>query len=321
MATTGRKDLCPCGSGQTYERCCLSLDAQNAGRIEPEIVTESQGISNDFRSRMVSSDDLEAMCGLSREEMYYLLYDPFSSPELVSFNLELNVFPDSPFFRLFHYLLKGMATQELKPTAKGNLPPKFVNEAAVWYYGEKEYIERKKYFSFRTEDDFPVLNTVRLITQLSGLIRKYKNRFYLTKNGKDAYENGLNGRIFLKIFKTYTTRFNWGYNDRYPELHIVQQAFLFTLYLLSRLGDTFRPASVYEDMFAAAFPEEVPNVPVVDDAREETLKRCYSLRSLSRYAHFFGFIERSGPSKARLTGNLLKLKKTRFLDEWVKFHR
>ncbi len=298
MATTGNKEPCHCGSGRAYVRCCYGADVLNAGGMDGftfgqahDAGTGSKKPSpNHFRAMMVSSDGLEALCGLSREQMYYLLYDPFSSPDLVSFNLEIRNFPDSQFFRLFHYLLKGVAAEELKPTTQGNLPVKFVNDAALWYYGQEEYRNRKIYTSFRTETDFPVLHTVRVVVQLSGFIRKYKSRFHLTKSGSEVLEKGLNGETFFKIFKAYTTRFNWAYNDRYPELPIVQQAFLFTLYLLARYGDTFRPASFYEDMFIAAFPEEVPNVPEVFlDTGEDTMKRCYSLRSLSRFAHFAFF--------------------------------
>ncbi len=273
----------------------------------------------DFRAMMVSSDDLEALCGLSREQMFSLLYDPFSSPETVTFNLELTKFPDSAFFRLFNYLLKGAAAGDLKPTAQGNLPVKFVNDAARWFYGEKEYQARKKMFTFRTETDFRVFHTVRLVAHLSGFIRKYKNRMHLTKSGREVLEKGMNGHAFLKIFRAYTTRFNWGCNDGYPELHIVQQAFLFTLYLLMRHGNRFRPASFFENMLVAAFPEEIPHVPEVYlDTGEDTLKECFSLRSLSRFAHFFGFIELGDADNARWIEKQ-KLKRTSFLAEWIHF--
>jgi len=57
---------------------------------------------------------------------------------------------------------------------------------------------------------------------------------------------------------------------------------------------------------------------VFDDTREYTLKHCFSLRSLSRFAHFFGFVELSDPQNARWIEKL-ELKKTRFFDEWIRF--
>jgi len=268
---------------------------------------------------MISSDELQKLFGLSREAMYSLLYDPFSVPELVSFNLDLKQFPESPFLRIFHSLVSAIGTNGLKATAMRYLPPAFVREAACRYYGEKEYLERKSYMTFRTETDFPILHTVRLTAQLSGFVRKYRNRFLLTKQGREVLEGGLNSRFFLKLFGTYGTRFNWAYNDGYPEIHIVQQAFLFALYLLSRHGDRFRPASFYEDQFLAAFPEEIPEVPeAYGRTGEEILRDCFTVRSLSRFAHFFGFVEMDRLSKSG-SFRQREIRKTAFLDQWVRF--
>jgi len=103
MATVGKKESCPCGSGRAYQECCYSTDVSNADRMEDVSIVQTRDTGGktdfkDFRAMMVTSDDLEALCGLSREQMFSLLYDPFSSPELVTFNLELNKFPDSAFF-------------------------------------------------------------------------------------------------------------------------------------------------------------------------------------------------------------------------------
>jgi hypothetical protein len=324
MATTGRKETCPCGSGRQYERCCMIADVQGAGRIEILPVVSGREPAPDsrtFRSRMIGSDELRKLCGLSREDLYFLLYEPFTTPDLVTFDLELKGLPESQFFRIFRCLITGMGTQDLKATAKGNLPPRFVQETARHYYGEAGYLERKRFMTFRTETDFPVLHTVRQTAQLAGLVRKYRNRFHLTNTGREVLDRGLDGRVFLKLFAAYCTRFNWAYNDGYPDIGIVQQAFLFTLYLLSRYGDRFRPLSFYEDLFIAAFPEEIPEVPgSFGERRDEVLKNCYSLRSISRFAHFFGFADLNGltdPEWSRKERPMIR--KTDFLDAWVRF--
>jgi hypothetical protein len=323
MGTSGRKESCPCGSGRAYQDCCYGEDILNAGRAGGAAFGRARDAgekadSRTFRSMMKSSDELEALCGLSREHIYALLYEPFTSPDLITFNLEQTTFPDAAFFRLFTYLLQGTASGDLKPTARGNLPVKFINDAALWFYGEKEYRERKRLFSFRTELDFPVFHTVRLAAHMSGFIRKYNNRLRLTSSGSEVLERGMNGRAFFRIFEIYTTRFNWAYNDGCPDFPIVQLTFLFTLYLLLRYGNRFRPASFYEDLFVAAFPEEVPHVPKVFlDPGGEMLKRCFSLRALSRFAHFFGFIEIADADNDRWIGRQ-KLKRTAFLCDWFR---
>jgi hypothetical protein len=273
----------------------------------------------DRLTRARNTAPLNEFCGLSPERMNRFLYHPFDSSGLIDFNLALTSFPDSPFFRLLSFLMKGVAREDLKATALGNLPPAFVREAAQWYYGEQGYRERRRYISYRTETDFPVFHTVRIVAEMAGLLRKYKKRFHLTKDGKAVAENGMDGKSFIKIFKTYTRKFNWAYNDRCPDLPIVQQAFLFTLYLLTKHGRTFRPVSFYEDLFLTAFPNEIRDLPDDScDTREDTLKRCFSLRAISRFGHFFGFVEINDPENARWIEKL-SVKKTPFLDDWVRF--
>jgi len=323
MGTSGIKGLCPCGSGRPYRDCCYNSDllsAVNAGGAafgQARDAGENPESRRD-RSMLKSSDELEDTFGLSREHLYALLYEPFSSPDLITFNLDLKKFPEAPFFRLFTDLLQGVAAGDLKPTSQGNLPVKFVNDAARRFYGEKEYLERKQIFSFRTELDFPVLHTVRLLAHMSGFMRKYRGRLHLTTSGREVLETGMNGRAFYKIFEAYTMRFNWGYNDGCPDFPIVQLNFLFTLYLLMRYGGRLRPASFYEDLFAAAFPVETPKAAAVfSGSGEEDLKKCYSLRSLSRFAHFFGFIEleNAGSTGRVRTPNV---KRTAFLNDWIR---
>jgi hypothetical protein len=335
MATTGKNDSCPCGSGRTYEKCCYGGDILKAsGRMDAKTFSQAIGALMEGRqfssleeanaeldrlTRARNTAPLNEFCGLSPEQMNRFLYHPFDSSGLIDFNLALTSFPDSQFFRLFTFLLNATAKDELKATSQGNLPVKFVKDAAQWYYGEQGYQERRRYISFRTETDFAVLHTVRLIAVMSGFIRKQKGCFHLTKNGAAVLENGMDGRAFFKIFKGYTGKFNWGYNDRYPELYFVQHAFLFTLFVLKKYGDIFRPASFYENLFLTAFPKvirEVPEVPY--DTREDTLKHCFTLRSLSRFGHFFGFVELSDPKNDRWIEKL-EIKKTPFLDGWVRF--
>jgi len=335
MATTGRQEPCPCGSGRTYEVCCFGSDVLNArGRMDEKSFSQaigaimagrqfsSQEEANAELARLIAAKNaapLDELFGLSPEQLDRFLYHSFDSPGLVDFNLTLNSFPDAPLLRLFNILLSATAREELKATSQGNLPIKVVQAAALSYYGEQGYQERRQYLSFRTETDFPVLHTVRLLAVMAGFIRRQKGYFRLTKNGSAVVEKGMDGQAFFKIFKAYTGKFNWGYNDGYPEMYFIQHAFLFTLLVLQKFGDTFRPVSFYEDLFLSTFPQMISVVPdVFNDTREDTLKHCFSLRSLSRFAHFFGFVELNDPKNARWIEKL-ELKKTRFLDEWIRF--
>jgi hypothetical protein len=100
--------------------------------------------------------------------------------------------------------------------------------------------------------------------------------------------NGL-AAIYPKLFRAYVEQFNWAYRDGYPELRFIQSAFLFTLYLLMRYGDTWRPHELYEDSFLRAFPAVLDEVPPGPAFRpEEVVRNCYTWRTLVHFAGFLG---------------------------------
>jgi hypothetical protein len=93
-----------------------------------------------------------------------------------------NEVPTAPILRLFSLLADAIGEQGLKPTAKGNLPRNFCREAALAYWDEKTFKERTRYGSINREDDFADLHITRLVAELTGLVRKYKGRFILSRD-------------------------------------------------------------------------------------------------------------------------------------------
>jgi hypothetical protein len=303
IPTVGRNEPCPCGSGKKFKKCCLGKKESVAyGRGATGASTElSQALEGrqfgsleevqafvDQHTQQRNRRPLDEFHGLSPEQMYQMLNFPFTSPELVRFPEVLDIAPAAPILTLFSLLLEAIGEQGLKPTAKGNLPRKFCREAALIYWGEETYQERTRYGGINNEDDFSDLHITRLVAELAGLIRKYKGRFILSRDGRTLLASSGLAAIFPKLFRAYVEKFSWAYRDRYPELRFIQMAFLFTLYLLMRYGDTWRPHEFYEDCFLRAFPavvDEVPPSPALTP--EEELRTCYTWRTL---VHFVGFL-------------------------------
>lgn len=334
MVITGENESCPCGSGKSYEDCCLISDILPAGRMDAKefskavlLLLEGRKFKSqeeaqafiDKLTRARNAAPLEDFSGISPEQMYRFLHRPFDSSGLIDYNLEIKQFPDAPFFRLFSYLMQGVVNEDLKATAQGNLPVKFVQAAALWFYGEQEYGKLRRYMSFRTEADFFALHTVRLIAEMAGFVRKYKKRFRATKTGKRVVEQGMDGPAFFDLFQASTRKYNWAYSDRYPDIPIIQESFLFSLYLLSKHGSAFRPAALYGELFLKTFPVALEETPEYSfESREETLLGGYALRMLGWFGHFFGFVDVDGEDKDLWIENRA-LKKTAFLDEWIQF--
>jgi hypothetical protein len=130
------------------------------------------------------------------------------------------------------------------------------------------------------------------VAELAGLVRKYRGRFILSRDCRELLaKNGLAG-VYPRLLQTYIEQYNWGYWDRYPELRFIQQASLFTLYLLNRNGAAWLTQESYQESFLHAFPmvlNEIPPEPYLEP--EKTLQSCYTSRTLLHFAGFLGLAE------------------------------
>jgi hypothetical protein len=259
-----RNDPCPCGSGKKYKKCCLGRQNDNPG---PESL---QSTMDEIRERMKGGEfssleeaqaamdqlmrakntaPLAEFHGLSPEQMHHILHFSFDSPELVRFAETIAPPLDVPALKLFSLLAGAIGDKGLKPTATGNLPRNFCQEAALSFWGEEKYAEQTRYGSIRSEMDFFDMHCLRLVAGMAGLVRKYKGKFILSvKCRKIIAAQGIGG-VYPDLFKAYVQKFNWAYTYGYQEIHFIQRSFLFTLFLLKKYGDKLRPQSFYEDIF------------------------------------------------------------------------
>lgn len=314
--TTG---LCPCGSGKPFKDCCQFIQSALGKETFPSIAELNARLVSIMRVQ--NSAALDEFDGLSPEQMSRFLYYPFESSHLIEFSPDIQCAAASPFMRLFLFLIEHCSESSgLKATVNGNLLRALCRDAAIEYCREEENREQWKYSRITTESDFMELHTVRIIAVAAGFIKKVRGRFMLTKSGKNIVNTGITGKTLIELLMAYTRKFNWGYNDLYQELPIVQDSFLYTLFVLQKHGDVFRPSSFYADLFIKAFPgalQEVTETPFC--SKEEEVRRCYILRSLERFACFWGFAERK-KGQGSFTGRNFELKKTTLLDQMVSFH-
>jgi len=335
IPAVGRNDPCPCGSGKIFKKCCLGKEESIAsGRGVTGASTELRQAleGRQFNSledvqafieqhtQQLNQKSLDEFHGLSPEQMYRLLYFPFASPDMVRFPEVLDTIPSAPILTLFGLLVEAIGEQGLKPTAKGNLPRKFCREAALTYWGEQTYLENTRFGGINREDDFSDLHTARLVAELAGLIRKYKGRFILSRDCRALLAGEGLAALYPRLFRAYIEQFNWGYRDGYPELHFMQTAFLFTLYVLARYGNSWRPHEFYEDSFLRAFPtvlDEMP--PNLVYTPEEKIRSCYTWRTLVHFAGFFG-LATIEPVSGDVYCCEYRIKSLPLLHEVVRFH-
>jgi hypothetical protein len=329
----GRDDPCPCDSGKKYKHCCLGREHASAASsvLSDAIADLRQALEG---KEFASEEELQAFvrslneqrgrrplndfCGLSPEQMHRFLYFPFYSPQLVVFPTRLGIPPSAPFLTLFRLLAKAIGEPGLKATARGNLPRKSVQEAALAFEIEGRD-QRYAPGGLRSEADFFELHVTRRVAELSGLIRQSKGTFLLRPKGREAVTDAGVAALYPRLFLTYVRDFNWAYWDRHPAFPFLQQSFLFTLYLLVVYGDQWRPVTFYEDAFLRAFPKLLEEVaPVSYGTPESLIRGCYSWRVLERFASFLGLVEIRRESN-RLLDRHFQVRSTPLLEETIRF--
>jgi hypothetical protein len=332
----GRNDPCPCGSGKKYKRCCLKNNvADNSpgsplaeAKAEVRKLMEEKEFSSleelqaqvDTIYQQRNQAPLEDFQGLSPMQIHRILYFPFDTPQTVTFPKVLAAKPSTPAIALFSLLAEGIGQQGVKSTVTGNLPRNLCREAAQTFWGEEKYRDRTECGGINTETDFFELHAIRLTAAIAGLIRKYRNRFVLTKKySLILADQGMKG-IYPLLFEAYVRKFNWAYRDGYPELDLIQQSFLFSLFLLFRHGADWKSSTFYEDCFLRAFPvilENVKSQPIASP--EETVRRCFTWRCLVNFVEFFGFAKVEPVSEGILNREY-RIKKRPLLEQAVHFH-
>jgi hypothetical protein len=156
--------------------------------------------------------------------------------------------------------------------------------------------------------------------ELSGLLRKTKGRFFLTRKYHQLNNQLKNSALYLNLFQTCCQKFNWGYWDRYPEIPLIQQSFLFTLYLLRKHGDQWKPSGFYVEAFIKAFPmvvDEVETRPYL--TAEEQIRNSYGLRALERFLTFMGLAGIEKIPGEKLFSREYRIRRLPLLDEIVCF--
>lgn len=267
-----------------------------------------------------NTEPLDDFHGLTPDQMQQVLYAPFDSPALVRFSEVVSGAVEAPFARLFLLLAEAIGEKGVKPTAKGNLPRALTREVALQFLGEEGYAAATRYGGINKEEDFNDLHVVRLVAELAGLLRKHKGRFILSRDCRSMLSGPGIEAIYPRLFRTYVERFNWAYDDGYEELPFIQHSFLFSLYLLWRYGDEPRPISFYEEAYLRAFPvllEEVEDRPYA--SAEETLARCYSLRTFERFAQRFGLALVERRDKTDILSRDITVRNSGLLGQLVSF--
>lgn len=252
---------------------------------------EAEAFVRDYmvRSNQTPVDDF---CGLTPDQMRAFLDEPIDCSSVVQIGAGITSLSQSPIMFYFGILAEAIGEKGLKPTAAGNLPRALVRQAAEAGYERFPPAFMVPLDRLFREDDFPDLHTTRIVAQVAGAIRKYKGKFILSRDCRGLIQDFGMPAVFSWLLVTYIEQYNWGYRGRGREIPLVQDAALFSLYLLHRFGGTWRPSAFYEDAFLRAFPQALDQAPDLSYCSpEHTVRSNYRWDTLRHCACFLGLAE------------------------------
>lgn len=265
-----------------------ALSGQEFGSIEA-----AQAVAGAAAQR-VNWAPLDDFQGLSPDQMQRLIYHPFEADDLVRFGAGIRDRPPATAALLLELLAETIDEQGIRLTPKGNLPRKVV-AAAVAAIDAAGLDREWRVGSVRNEEDLAELHIIKLVAELGRFTRKQKGRLLLTRTTRQLFAKGDWAAIYPALLYSYCREFNWAYRDGLPDLPIIQDAFAFTLYLFHLYGNEWRPITFYQDRFIKAFPAVLSEVPAEDTRYcppEEVVRQTWALRTIDRFARFFGLVER-----------------------------
>jgi hypothetical protein len=264
-----------------------------------------------------NKNPVEEFEGFSFEDMYQILYFPFSERCPIQFKRDIDTgILDSPIFNIVLHFLNILDENDgVKVTAKGNLPLKVVNELYEKKYIVDEMIEGS-ITKIRSEEDWRVIHSIKVVLKMAGLIRQYKGKLLLTKSISKEYQNNRISNLFFTFFESFTTEFNWAYNDAYGNDKTGQMGFLYLLHLVNKHGTQSQELTFYTDKYFDAFPmlrtEERAREA---DVRYGTSEKIVELRFFERFSEWFGFVDISFDESADYFNRKILIRKTGLLTK------
>jgi len=261
--------------------------------------------------------------GLNPEEMYNMLYYPFSEqcPVQLKENIDIADLKSSPIFNIALDLLVCIHQQNgLKLTPSGNLQRQVMRELY-----DKKYLPDILFESgigtIRTEQDWVVLHNVKIVLKLAGIIRQAKGRLLLVKKWENKLVANDHYAIYTHFFKNYTSEFNWAYNDGYENEQTGQQGFAFLLYLIHKYGQDFRDIHFYTEKYFRAFPMlYFKDNPLTASYSYDNAERVVYMRFFERFAERFGFVEIGKDKENPYFQREMKIRRTDFFDKSFVFN-
>lgn len=297
-----RNDLCSCGSGKKYKRCCMDSIAKQSAQVADDIaqvLAMSPNLSLD-ELNLVAQRKIEQrnhqphadFCGLTSTQMQNWLYAPLDELIDVTINTPSDL-SSSPVMRYLALILEEAMLQggSFKATTKGNLPAKLVKQASEllpeFAVAKFETVPSISEYMGSNEDKFNALHYTRILAELTGIIYRKNGSFYVKKSAQKQYaEQGLQA-FFVPMLSAAIKQYNWAYLDSWSDKVDLRMFWVFMLWRLQSHSSVNR----LSQEVAIAFPTLIDQLPVGEYfSPEQLLNSLIRTRFIERFLQFWGFV-------------------------------
>lgn len=243
---------------------------------------------------LFNNKPIDDFCGMTHNEIHHLFYTPFDDVSPLKINAQIadDTLNNIPFFRLTEELCKIVQRDKfIKLTPLGALPRKVLHELYNYNFIIEDMI-LTDISKVNREIDATAIMNAHYTARASRIVKKVKGNLLMTKSGMQLLNPERRNELFIKVLRGYTTEFNWAFNDGYTDFQVGQFGWGFTLFLLYKFGDTERTKQFYSNQFLKAFPSFIQMISSSEySTPEKDFENCYILRSIERFAEWFGFAE------------------------------
>lgn len=226
----------------------------------------------------------------SPNEMQHLIYDLFGEKSPIQWiNMDKTDYKAIPMFIQIKYLTHIIKDEEeLKLTQKGHLRTKLVADIYKQGFIKDEAIESGITKLYK-ETDANAINLTRILLEISPIVKKRHNKLSLTQKGRQIIKD--DHKFLLTLLKAFFNKFNWAYYDGYTQNQIGRMGVGFTFILISKYGNSERPASFYAEKYFNAFSHLLDELsPDPHMTNKERGEGCYTLRTFDRFLNWFGLV-------------------------------
>ena len=234
----------------------------------------------------------------SPSEMSNILNHSFEDDSIINFRNDFSKlsFKDIPFFNSIKYFLNIVNREgEIKLTASGNLPSKYVKELHTNSL-IKDISQEGKSIKAVNEMDVAYVHLTKVICYVSKLVKTHKGAISLTRFGKSMLDDEF--ELLRIIYTNFYKNYNLAYMDEYPDFDF-SQVFPFFVLLVGKYGDSGKSLDFYYDKMITAFP--ALNVPLdldefvdldldTDIDFNEICKKAFEFRIIENFLVLYNFV-------------------------------